>query len=106
MIHKNLTKDSWKKIPFIEQMSHVGSEIFRAIKWKRKDNIEYSQKAYIRGLELLGLTISVQRGFYRICELTRLREVLNDYFYGNNIFNSTGSSLEKYFYQFNFAARK
>jgi len=34
-----------------------------------------------------------------------MREVLVDYFVGENIYHSTEKDWEKYFYYFNFAAR-
>jgi hypothetical protein len=41
--------------------------------------------------------------FYRLRELKRLREVLVDYFTGDNIYSSNAESFRKYFYGFNFA---
>ncbi|MFQ5652848.1 MAG: hypothetical protein ACE5IY_23210, partial [bacterium] len=59
----------------------------------------------VRALELIALTIDSVTVTSHIKELTRLREVLLDYFYGNNEFCSSEILWEKYFTHFNLAAR-
>ena len=34
--HKNLAKGKWFKLSFFEQMAHIGSEVERAILWRKK----------------------------------------------------------------------
>lgn len=104
--HKELAAGRWKKMSFCEQMANVGSEIERAIKWQEKDNSEYSEKALLRALELLKLTINSVPNKSYLKELTRLREIILDFFMGKNIYNTTASSLKKYFYYFNLSVRK
>ncbi len=103
--HKNAAGGRWFKFSLIEQMANVGSEIFRAIKWKNQGNKEYSRLAFERALELFDLTIMDPKNRLRLREITRAREVVVDYFFGDNIYSSTDSNLEKYFYSFNYAAR-
>ena len=103
--HKNATSGRWFQFSIIEQMANVGSEIFRAIKWKNEGNKEYSQSAFERALELFDLTIMDPKNRKRLKEITRAREVVVDYFFGDNIYGSTDENLEKYFYNFNYAAR-
>lgn len=102
--HKGLTLERWQKFTFLEQMANVGSEIFRTISWRDK-NLEYSQKAFDRGLELMDLTIEANKYKTKIKELTRLREILIDYFLFDNKYSSTDKFFEDYFYAFNYAAR-
>ena len=102
--HKDLTLGHWQKFNFFEQMANVGSEIFRTINWREK-NKEYSRMAFERALELLDLTIEDKRNNRRLKELCRLREILADYFWFDNIYKSTDESWERYFYAFNYAAR-
>ena len=64
-----------------------------------------TESAFIRALELLDLTITDPRWHRRLKELTRLREVLCDYFVGENQYNVTPDSLNNYFLAFNYAAR-
>ncbi len=103
--HKNLAGGRWKELAFFEQMANIGSEVERAIKWRNKGNVEYSQMAFYRALELLDLTIADEKNIRRLREIVRLREILADYFAFNNEYKSTDKSWQNYFYSFNFAAR-
>jgi len=86
-------------------MANIGSEVERAISWRNKDNDSYSRKAAERALELLFLTIADLKNRNRLKELTRLHEVLVDYFFGQNQYSSSDLLWRKYFYAFNYAAR-
>lgn len=103
--HKNLADGRWQELSFFEQMANIGSEVERTIKWKNKNNIEYSRMAFERALELLDLTIDSEKDRNHLRELLRLREILADYFFFENDYNSTDKSWQNYFYAFNFAAR-
>lgn len=103
--HKNLAGGRWQELSFFEQMANIGSEVERAIKWKNKNNIAYSQMAFERALELLDLTVENEKDKNHLKELLRLREALADYFFFENDYNSTDKSWQNYFYSFNFAAR-
>jgi hypothetical protein len=102
-IHKDIAKGRWFKFSFFEQMANVGSEIERTIIWRDK-NPKYSAAAFERGLELLDLTIIDPKNKKRLKELCRLREVLADYFYFDNIYGSTDQNMRNYFHAFNYAA--
>lgn len=101
--HKELAAGRWFKLSFFEQMANIGSEVERAIKWREK-NKEYERLASDRALELLDLTISDEKNRKRLKELFRLREVLADYFYFDNIYKSTEKNWRNYFNAFNYAA--
>jgi len=103
--HKELAAGRWFTLSFFEQMANIGSEVERAIKWKAKNNAEYSRTAINRGLELLELTKADARNVKRLKELARLYEVLVDYFYFDNSYSSSDELWRKYFYAFNYAAR-
>lgn len=103
--HKNLASGRWKKLSFFEQMANIGAEVGRSINWKKKNNQKYSRMAIERALELLFLTIDDPKNKKRLKELTRLKEALGDYFYGQNQYSSSDQLWEKYFYPFNYAAR-
>lgn len=103
--HKEAAAGRWQKMSMMEQMANIGSEVERAIKWKNKNNKEYSQAAFERALELLDLTLSCCKNYPRLKEFARVRELLADYFAFDNIYNSTDQSWQKYFYCFNYAAR-
>ncbi len=104
--HRTLTPERWKNLSFAEQMSNVGSEVFRAMRWRRTDD-KLFRLSVERALELLDLTIEVSSGTgARLRELTRLREALVDFFLFDNIFASTDRSWETYFGAFDIAASK
>lgn len=104
--HKELAQGRWSKMPFVEQMANIGSEIERSLNWQLKNNPSYSRQAFERSLELLDLTLNDERNLLKLKELTRLRESIVDYFFGDNTYNSTDISWRKYFAAFTYAARR
>jgi hypothetical protein len=104
--HKGLVAGRWENFSFMEQMANVASEIERSFNWRLKNNIDYSHKAFQRGLELLDLILDNTRDISRLKELCRVREALVDYFLGINQFKSTDASWRKYFSAFAYASRK
>jgi len=103
--HKGLSKGHWGELAFVEQMANIGSEVIRAINWKKKGRQEYSNLAFERALELLDLTLTLDIRPSCLKELARLREILADYFVFDNIYNSTDEKWQEYFLAFNYAAR-
>ena len=104
--HTNLTLERWQKFSLLEQLANVGAEVSRALSWKKRGELEKSQKALERGLELFDLTIQDRRWQYRLKEILRTREIVCDYFMGDNQYQSTPESIDKYFLQFAIAARR
>lgn len=104
--HKELKESGkWSEMPFYEQMANIGSEVSRACKWKEKEKPEMMQKAFERGLELLDFTIEDSRG-PRLRELLRAREVMCDFFAGDNSYNSTQEQMKRYFDVFAYALHR
>lgn len=104
--HKELAQGRWFNFTLNKQLANVGSEVIRTINWKNKGNKEYSQMAFYRALELLSLTIDDPENRKQLKELTRLYEVLVDYFYADNQYGSTDQLWLNYFLPFNYAARR
>jgi hypothetical protein len=104
--HKRLTLDRWRQFSAAEQMANIGSDVIRAINSRNKGHPELSQQAIERALELLDLSLDAQAAFPRLREFARVREVLVDYFYGENQYNSTDELWHKYFDEFTYLARK
>ena len=105
VVHKELASGRWAEMPFAEQMANIGSEVERAISWRKKGNPEYSYKALERALELLDLTIKDAEGRGKLKELLRLRELMADFFAFDNEYKSTDKDWNKYFYPFIYASR-
>ncbi len=103
--HKTLAAGRWFELDLIEQMANVGSEVERTIRWKEKGNRDYSDRAFERALELLDLTIVDKKNRKRLKEPCRVREMLVDYFHGDNEYSSTDAAWRKYFYAFAYAAQ-
>jgi hypothetical protein len=104
--HKGLAAGRWSRLPFLDQMAHIGSEVERALNWRAKGNTAYSLQAAERALELLDLSLDAVRGSSRLKEIARIREAFVDYFIGVNQYNSTEESWRKYFAGFTYAARR
>ncbi len=86
----------WAELSFFEQMGNIGSEVSRACKWKEKQKPEMMLRAFERGLELLDFTIALSHG-PRLRELLRAREVMCDFFVGENMYQSTAKQMQKYY---------
>ena len=103
--HRELAGGKWNVLSLVEQMANIGSEVNRTINWRKKNNPEYSRLAFDRALELLDLTLADKKNKHRLRELLRVREVLADYFFFENSYQSTDQNWQSYFLAFNFAAR-
>jgi len=103
IFHKGLTTKQWFDMNIFEQMANIGSEVFRMLKWRKK-NIKDSHLALSRALELLDLTLSDPKNKNHLKEIARVREVLVDYNF-DNVYQTTDKFFENYFYSFNYAAR-
>ena len=104
--HKALAGGRWRQMPLAEQLANTGSEVARSLKWKEKGNLPYFEKAIARAFELLGLTIEDPKNRSRLRELTRTREVLADYFFGENEYGFSPAAWHAYFSPFSHAARR
>lgn len=104
LFHKNL-KNRWRQFSLMEQMANIGAEVGRAINWRKKGKEEIWKNAFYRALELIDFTVEDPKNKNSLKEILRVRELLVDYFAGDNIYHSTDKDWEKYFYYFNYAAR-
>ncbi len=103
--HKHLAAGRWSELDLVEQLANVGSEVERAIIWRNRRNADYSRRAFERALELLDLTLADAKNRGRLREPCRVRELLVDYFAGNNGYGSSDELWQKYFLGFAWAAR-
>ena len=102
--HAELGAGRWHTMTLPEQMGNVGSEYSRARRWKEKGNMEFFDKAFVRFLELMDLTItdSRWRGARRR-ELSRVRGGVCEEFMGSD---APGLGFTKYFDAMAVAARR
>lgn len=107
IIHKDLLESGrWFKLSLLEQLANVGSDVERAISWRKKGDMEYSRQAFERALELIDFTIEDPKNRKRLKEVLRVREFLADYFVGDNQYGFTDQAWQQYFLQFGYAAAK
>jgi hypothetical protein len=104
MIHRELISGKWAQTNLMTQLANVGSEVFRASKWKKKENEIHAQNSFERALELLDLTILNSPRYTATKELCRAREELCKHFYDSNA--DEFEKLNRYFMPFALAARK
>lgn len=102
--HTELAAGRWHTLPLMEQLANVGSDVARALRWRDKDP-QLCEKAFVRALELLDLTIGDPRWKGRRKELTRARELLCDAMLNGKEYGSDLAGLDRYFYHFAVAAR-
>ncbi|MDO8676421.1 MAG: hypothetical protein Q7K16_02090 [Candidatus Azambacteria bacterium] len=95
----------WFRLSLSEQLGNIGSEVARALNWRQKNAREHCEKALERAMELFYLTLSDPRWKYRAKEIARAREVINDFFYGDNQYKCDAADIDRYFMQFALAAR-
>ena len=90
----------------MEQLGNIGSEVSRATSAKAAGKTERLSAAVDRALELCDLTIADPKNKTRLRELCRCREVLCDFFIGQNTYGSDETWLNRYFLAFGLAARQ
>ena len=104
--HHSAASGGWFRFTLVEQMANIGSEVERAISWKKKGRDDTAQAAFFRALELLDLTIKgVGRDEGKLKELCRCKEFFADFFIGSNQYSQTNEMWQRYFYHFTYAAR-
>ncbi len=99
-LHQGLDSKKWFEKSIVEQLANVGSEIERALDFKKQNDEERSLQALYRGFELLAYTIDDPKNKNRLKELCRLYEAVGEYFLGDNLFELTESWIRKYFQYF------
>lgn len=106
-LHRDLTAERWASMSLAEQLGNAGSDVGRAVRARASQDVGRFEPALARALELLDLTLADRRwGGPRCREIARAREVVCDFLVGDNVYGSTGASIEAYFMAFAIAARR
>jgi hypothetical protein len=107
VFHREAAAGTWFELSLMEQLGNIGTEVARAARAKAAGDEERGRHALERALELFDLTIADDRWRGpRRREICRAREVVCDFLAGENEYNSSGESLDRYFLPFAVAARK
>jgi len=104
--HKGLSDGRWAQMSLAEQMLNIGSEVSRANRWRSKGNDDQCHRAADRALELVSLTIDAHKNRAGLKELCRLFEVMADFYYGDNQYDTKASDLQHYFDSFYYASHR
>ena len=104
--HVELANGRWHSMSLMEQLGNAGSELSRALRARGSGNAARERSALERFLDLIDLTIADPRLRGRRKEICRVREVVCDFFLGDNVHRSTPDSLNRYFMPFAKAARR
>jgi hypothetical protein len=106
-LHRDLAAGRWAELGLHAQLGNVGAEVGRAIRARDAGNAARAEGALARALELLDLTLAdPQHSPARRREIARAREVTCDFLVGDNVYGSTGPSLEGWFMAYAMAARR
>ena len=87
----------WFSMPIGIQISNIGSEVNRAIRWKNRNDRRKAENFCKKAIEFLEITKKDPKNIYRIQELDAAIEELRDYFMGENIYRTTDEVLKKYY---------
>ena len=104
--HSAQLRETWHLQPWYLQFANIGSEVGRALKYRRMNQDRLAQLAFERSLELFDLSIAAavdddrRHHTAHLRELCRAREEWCDCFTGSNFYHSDPARIEKYFMQF------
>lgn len=105
IIHKDLYESGrWFKFSLFEQLANIGTDVDRAIRYRQRGDIEASDQAIYRAIELIDFTVADPKNKRRLKEVLRARELLLDHFWGEDQWGMDDDFWRQYFYDFNYAA--
>jgi hypothetical protein len=103
-IHELQASGAWHTRSLLDQLANVGSEVGRIRRWKDQ-NPAFAERAFVRALELLDMTLADPRWKGRRKEIARARTFLCDAMLGGSEYGSTLEDLDRYFLAYAVAAR-
>ena len=97
-LHPDLTPDRWGTLTLAEQLGNAGADVGRAIRALEGGNELRLASNLDRALAQLDLTLADPRwAGHRRREIARAREVVCDLLAGDNVYDSTPASIERWF---------
>lgn len=88
---------SWYNMPVGLQLANVGSEVNRALSWKKRGNTQRTVSFCNKAIDFLEIMKTDEKNRNRIGELNFCIEELKDFFFGDNIYGTTDETLMKYY---------
>ena len=90
-------RSRWYAMPISLQISNIGSEVSRAIRWKNSGNNDRKESFCKKAISFLELSLEDPKNVNRKDELSFCIEELTDYFFGDNVYGTTDEMLHKYY---------
>lgn len=88
---------SWFSMPLGVQISNVGSEVHRAIRWKNRGDEQKKISFCTKAIEFLELMKTDPKNQHRKNEFDCCIDELKDYFLGENQCSTTEEQLIRYY---------
>ena len=98
------SKMRWFAMPVTEQISNIGSEVARALRYKKKGDDQKARNFANKAIEFWLLSEEDPKNRYRLTEFNCAVEELRDYFLGENIYQTTEEMLTRYYDAFLYRA--
>jgi len=90
-------KMRWFAMPVTEQISNIGSEVARALRYKKKGDFQKARNFANKAIEFWLLSEEDPKNKHRLGEFNCAVEELRDYFLGENIYQTTETMLTRYY---------
>lgn len=87
----------WFAMPVYEQISNIGSEVARAIRYKNRGDIQKTHNFCDKAIEFWEMSKRDPKNKHRIGEFDCAIEELSDYFKGDNKYNTSDEILRRYY---------
>ena len=97
-------KMRWFAMPVTEQISNIGSEVARALRYKKKGDDQKARNFANKAIEFWLLSEEDPKNRHRLTEFNCTVEELRDYFLGENIYQTTEEMLTRYYDAFLYRA--
>ncbi len=90
-------KMRWFSMPVTEQISNIGSEVARALRYKKKGDFQKARNFANKAIEFWLLSEEDPKNRHRLGEFNCAVEELRDYFLGENTYQTTETMLTRYY---------
>lgn len=91
------TTMKWFSMPVGVQISNVGSEVHRAITWKKRGNQQRAAEFCKKAISFLDIMKQNPKNKYRVGEIDCGIDELKDFFLGDNEYRTTEETLLRYY---------
>lgn len=87
----------WFEMPVWMQISNIGSEVERAIKWKKRGDEKKAANFCNKAIDFWRMSEADPKNKHRIREFQCAIDELADFFLGENLYQTTEETLTRYY---------